>query len=510
MRSLRSLHGAAQARLHHLVPDLGLVLVGEALGLGDRLLHGTARSSGSRCWSALRRRLPTPRREAARGTSPRMRAAPCCLRLSWPRIRRDQLRVTRFVERPVLVGAGAPAGGTRGGRPRCPRSATTRRCGIPSSSASANFTPGRGVAVVVQHLDAGRGQFGVEALCLVRGRDPTWRHVQRYQHHLEGRERRRPDDAGGVVVLLDRGGDDARDAYAVAAHGHQHRLAPPPPPPPPIRPARWPSSIRCSLVPSWKMCPTSMPRRIERRPGPVGLGSPGTTLRRSTPAAGSGEVAAPVDAGEVQRPSRWRRRRSRRARAPHGRRTAGISAQRARGSRVRRRVAARIASGRRHPQRARDAGQLLRLDGIQLVIAAQRERDHAAFESPSTISSLSSRAGSSFEEGRDIGDGALRRASADARASGCVAAARVRGRRQRRRRARCSPRTGPAPSETAMASSPESASTWNSSEALPPMAPVSALHHAELEAHARRTCARRRRASRRSPARSDAVSTWKE
>ncbi len=49
-----------------------------------------------------------------------------------------------------------------------------------------------------------------------------------------------------------------------------------------------------------------------------------------------------------------------------------------------------------------------------------------------------------------------------------------------------------------MASSPESASTWNSSDAVPPMEPVSARTDAEVQAHARRTCACRPASSPRS------------
>src|SRR5690606_8449202 len=80
-------------------------------------------------------------------------------------------------------------------------------------------------AAVVEHgFDAGVGQFAVQRLG--RGRHgfvaPGVDHAHR---HAPGRHRVGPDDAAVVVVLLDRGGDDARDADAVAAHLQHPRLA---------------------------------------------------------------------------------------------------------------------------------------------------------------------------------------------------------------------------------------------------------------------------------------------
>src|SRR3546814_5919541 len=43
--------------------------------------------------------------------------------------------------------------------------------------------------------------------------------------HAPGRHRVGPEDAACIEVLLDRGGDDARDADAVAAHLQHARLA---------------------------------------------------------------------------------------------------------------------------------------------------------------------------------------------------------------------------------------------------------------------------------------------
>ena len=78
---------------------------------------------------------------------------------------------------------------------------TAMRNGMPIRSASLNFTPGALVAVVVQHLDAGRGQLVVDPR---RGRDDARVVLLQVQHRdLVRRERHRPDDAVLVVVLLD-------------------------------------------------------------------------------------------------------------------------------------------------------------------------------------------------------------------------------------------------------------------------------------------------------------------
>ena len=54
------------------------------------------------------------------------------------------------------------------------------------------------------------------------------------------------------------------------------------------------------LRPSWNTWPTSMPRAMPSVPLPSGEGSPSTTLRMSATSVGFGQVAAPVDAGEVE------------------------------------------------------------------------------------------------------------------------------------------------------------------------------------------------------------------
>src|SRR5882672_509227 len=73
------------------------------------------------------------------------------------------------------------------------------------------------VTVVVQDLDSGGGELGIQAVADfadTRG----FLQVQGYQHYLEGRDRCGPDDAALIVVLFDGRGHDARHSDTVAAH----------------------------------------------------------------------------------------------------------------------------------------------------------------------------------------------------------------------------------------------------------------------------------------------------
>ena len=143
--------------------------------------------------------------------------------------------------------AGAPASGRSCGlssrRPLYstlpaarPRSPSTTRCGMPISSMSANSTPGRSSRSSSSTSMPGRSELGVELV----GRRAHLRALavaDRHQADLERRHRRGKDDAALVVVLLDRGGDDARHADAVAAHLERLRRCR-------SRRGRWPSSPR--------------------------------------------------------------------------------------------------------------------------------------------------------------------------------------------------------------------------------------------------------------------------
>src|SRR5579862_6010464 len=76
------------------------------------------------------------------------------------------------------------------------------------------------IAVIQQHFDAGRRQLGIK---FFRGLAyaGTLAHADRHYCELEWRDRERPDDAALVVILLDRRGNDARDADSVATHFHR-------------------------------------------------------------------------------------------------------------------------------------------------------------------------------------------------------------------------------------------------------------------------------------------------
>ncbi len=68
-------------------------------------------------------------------------------------------------------------------------------------------------------------------------------------------------------------------------------------------------------------------------------------------------------------------------------------------------VAARTRVGRRHAQRSGDAGDLLRLHRIELMIAAQHQRDHAAVRAVDD-QRLDAAVGGDAEQRADLGDGA--------------------------------------------------------------------------------------------------------
>src|SRR5207237_507058 len=79
-------------------------------------------------------------------------------------------------------------------------------------------------AIIEQHFDTGGGKSVMQIV----GRPTNGVAAivaDRRDGDGERRQRLRPDDAFGVVVLLDRGGNHTRDANAVASHLHDLRLA---------------------------------------------------------------------------------------------------------------------------------------------------------------------------------------------------------------------------------------------------------------------------------------------
>ena len=85
--------------------------------------------------------------------------------------------------------------------------------------------PGTQAAIVEHDFDAGVATSSSIKLFGFFAHGRVLVRVDRADRDAPRRHRLRPDDAGGVVVLLDRRGDDAADADAVAAHLHHARLA---------------------------------------------------------------------------------------------------------------------------------------------------------------------------------------------------------------------------------------------------------------------------------------------
>src|SRR5882724_6940753 len=170
----------------------------------------TSFNSGSRCWSAD----AMPDSSAPASTSA-MRAQ------SGSHVRADECE--RIVEREFLAFRITAIAVLEFA---CFQSALTDNHAMrnPQQLRIREFDPRAGVAVVVQHLDSGGSEFGIQPvgdLAYPCG----FLHAHRHQHDLEGCNRLRPDDAALIVILLDGGGHDARHTDAVAAHVQGHFLA---------------------------------------------------------------------------------------------------------------------------------------------------------------------------------------------------------------------------------------------------------------------------------------------
>src|SRR5580658_2384963 len=220
-----------------------------------------------------------------------------------------------------------------------------------------------GVAVVVQHLDAGGSELGVQPVGDFTDTGGLLQ-VESNKDELEGRDRIRPDDAALIVILLDSRGHDARHTYAVAAHverglaagliEHQrlHGLA--------VLPAELEDMADLDATGELQSSLAGRARVAFHDVAQVG----GRDLLH---------VAVPVHAGEVLvvrvRAADEIGERERAVIGVH----AALEADRTHRARV---GGGRRAYplGARHPQGAKDAGELLRLDGVQLVVAAQHQR----------------------------------------------------------------------------------------------------------------------------------------
>src|SRR3984893_3299353 len=172
----------------------------------------TACSCGSRCWSA-RAGWPTAApRASAKPTSGRTRGAriaglsPETRAHEGERAIRGELGAGAVAALAVFEFAGIEAAIRHHQAVR-----DAQQLGIGELDARACVT------VVVQDLDPGGGELGIQAVADfadTRG----FLQVQGYQHYLEGRDRCGPDDAALVVVLFDGRGHDARHTDTVAAH----------------------------------------------------------------------------------------------------------------------------------------------------------------------------------------------------------------------------------------------------------------------------------------------------
>src|SRR5882672_5149937 len=173
----------------------------------------TACSCGSRCWSARAGcAKAAPRAASAMTSSGRTRGA----RIAGSgrqtraheggRLIRGELGARAVAPLAVFESAGIEAAIRHHQAVR-----DAQQLGIGELDARARVT------VVVQDLDSGGGELGIQAVADfadTRG----FLQVQGYQHYLEGRDRCGPDDAALIVVLFDGRGHDARHPDTVAAH----------------------------------------------------------------------------------------------------------------------------------------------------------------------------------------------------------------------------------------------------------------------------------------------------
>ena len=274
-RSSPSRDVAREPRVHRREPDRALVLVVEAARRLDRRRDHAAQFRDP---SAGRRgRCAQGRAHAATSEQDGTAAG------GWRRMaRRSGLRDSPHCSRRKAT---TPSTGTSAAWPSRrrlysstprsrPLSPTTMRCGMPTSSSSANLTPGRASRSSSSTSKPGGGEFGVQrfggllhACGLLQ--------VDRDERHVEGRDRLRPDDAALIVILFDRRRHDARHTDAIAPHRHRRPTCP-------ARRAPWRSWPRCTCGRAGRCDRPRCRGRCASVPWPVGLGSPATTLRTST------------------------------------------------------------------------------------------------------------------------------------------------------------------------------------------------------------------------------------
>src|SRR3984893_13994773 len=173
----------------------------------------TACSCGSRCWSARAGGAKAaPRAASAKPTSGRTRGARVAGLSSETRAHEGERAIGGDLgARPIASLAVFESAGIETAIRHHQAVRDAQQLGIGELDARTRVT------VVVQNLDSGGGELGIQA---VAGFADTrgFLQVQGYQHYLEGRDRCGPDDAALVVVLFDGRGHDARHTDTVAAH----------------------------------------------------------------------------------------------------------------------------------------------------------------------------------------------------------------------------------------------------------------------------------------------------
>src|SRR6185312_7449633 len=187
----------------------------------------TSRSSGSFCWSACA--TPPRKKIKTNAAAPPARSRALRARVSAARERTTLFPHSRANERERIVERELGAFGI-------PPSAIFQLAGFHAALAHdqamrnadelrvREFDARAGIAVVVEHFDAGGVELGVQ---LVGDFANTFRLLgsDGNEHHMEGRDRLRPDDAALIVILFNRRRHDARHTDAIAAHVRGDGLA---------------------------------------------------------------------------------------------------------------------------------------------------------------------------------------------------------------------------------------------------------------------------------------------
>ena len=245
-----------------------------------RPAHAATRADGDAAPQRAAAAIATP------AAPPVGQGAGMLMRASLPFTKRE-----RVGQRHLAGGARRAGPGTRPCLPSGRGREMTTRCGTPISSQSANIAPGRSPrsssststpAPASSSCSASAAALHVGAAVV----------ADRADHHGERRDRVGPDDAALVVVLLDRRAEDARDADAVAAHLAAAAACRP-------RRGRWRSWPCCTWCRAEHVA--DLDAALDRQHAlAVGRRVARDDVADVGHDVGLGQVAAPVDAGDVE------------------------------------------------------------------------------------------------------------------------------------------------------------------------------------------------------------------